>query len=170
MNGITWNPWSTPTTATATPNGNATGQAGPKPSVFTKIKDAFGGVGLKMGFGAAANEIKQAFRKLDTAKDNHLDANEFGYVGQVFAQGTAAWGAADRNSNNEVSLGEFKNWVRDGAHAEFKQADTDGNRYLDANEVTAKWGTAAGMVNVDRNKDQLLSFSEFLQDRAKSIA
>jgi hypothetical protein len=173
MSGINWNPWaSAPTTATGVSNtGNGNGaQAAHQPSVFTKIKDAFSGLGLKMGFGAASNDIKQAFRKLDVQKDNHLDANEFGFVGQAFAQGTAAWGAADRNTNNEVSLGEFKTWVRAGALAEFKQADTDGNNYLDANEITVRWGTAAGLPNCDKNNDQLLSFGEYLQDRAKKLA
>lgn len=132
-------------------------------SLFAKVGNAFGKIAETVGLGTIAHYAKQNFNAYDTNKSNSVDINEFSAVSQMIGK---SFQEVDKNSNQEISLGEFKKIVGDLVDADFKKLDTNGDAFLNLSEASAG-GYVVGNQNNnsftshDTNSDQLLSRNEF---------
>lgn len=147
--------------APTAPEDTANKKAGAFKSFFAKISNTFGKVADSVGLGTISHFAKQNFTAYDTNKSNSVDANEFSAVSQMIGK---SFQQVDANSNQEISLGEFKKIVGDLVDSEFKKLDTNGDAFLNMNEA-APYVVTNGANNSftahDTNGDQLLSRNEF---------
>lgn len=138
-------------------------QAGFSKKLFNGIGNMFGKVADMVGMGTFSRIAKNQFIQNDLDKSNQINQQEFTAVGQMIQK---SFQSVDRNSNGEISLGEFKTVVKDIIDAEMKMTDTSGDGFVNYNEATTRGlvtssGPQDSFTRNDINQDGLLSTKEF---------
>lgn len=117
-----------------------------------------------VGLGKISQFAKQQFSLYDTDKDKKINATEFSAVSELVGK---SFQEVDRNSNQEISNGEFKTIVRALVENEMATTDTNSDGFVNFNEANAR-GLVRSTGNLnntflknDKNGDGLLSFREF---------
>jgi Ca2+-binding EF-hand superfamily protein len=132
-------------------------QAGFGKRFFNSVGNAFGKMADWVGLGTLSHFAKANFEAMDTNHNNSVDINEFSAVGQMIGR---SFQQVDSNTDQQISLGEFKKVIGDLVDAEFKALDTSADGFLNLNEVSPA-GYAPAFASHDTNQDGLLSRNEF---------
>ena len=131
--------------------------------LMNNFGNAFGKMADLVGLGTISHYAKSNFQANDANKSNSLDTNEFSAISQMIGK---SFQQVDGNSNQEISLGEFKKIIGDIVDSDFKTADTNDDGFLNMNEAnTGGYVVTNGSNNSikahDLNNDNLLSKNEF---------
>ncbi len=140
-----------------------------KESFGEKMGDMWSHLKDTIGLGGINSAAKTAFLKFDTNQSKGLEAPEFGIIGQVMGQG---FGAAVKGNKADISLGEFKTFVKRSFADEFKSMDGDHNGMLAGGELQglAQRFPYVAMGTWDSSNRGFVTERQYMQTRANQLA
>lgn len=100
--------------------------------IFSFINNTFNKITNLIGIGNFSNTAKMQYSLIDSNRDNNLASTEFNSVSNIIKQ---SFQQVDSNTNQKVSLGEYKKSVSSHIDNQLRFADQNTDGFVNFNEA-----------------------------------